>query len=186
MTTDYTANKSVINLMYKQEPGIIAESLAQSQLSALIANNCNVFINYDNNTAIIQPGVVASGDYIDTIFGVDWLAIDIQNTLYNILFTATTKIPQTNEGNAILSTGIVSVLDQGVANGLLAPGTWGDNGFGTLTQGDYLPRGYYVYAPDINTQNPTDRANRKSVVFQVAAKLAGAINTIAVVLNISR
>jgi hypothetical protein len=186
LTTDYTANKSVINLMYKQEPGVIAESLAQSQMSALVANNCNVFVNYDNNTAIIQPGVQSNGDFTDTIFGADWLAITIQNTLYNLLYSTSTKIPQTDEGNHILSTGIISVLDQGVANGLLAPGTWQENGFGTLNRNDFLPKGYYVYAPPIASQNPSDRAARKSVTFQVAAKLAGAIQTISVILNVNR
>lgn len=186
LTTDYTANNTVITLMYKQEPGVVAESLAASQMTALLANNCNVFVNYDNNTAIIQPGVVASGDFIDTIFGADWLAIDIQNTVYNLLYTTPTKIPQTNKGNGIIAAGIISVLEKGVANGLLAPGTWMQTGFGTLNYGDYLPKGYYVYAPDIALQNPADRAARRSVTFQVAAKLAGAVHTVDIMVNINR
>jgi hypothetical protein len=186
LTTDYNANKSVITLMYKTEPGVVAESLAQSQMDALLANNCNVFVNYDNSTAIIQPGVVASGDFMDTIFGCDWLAIDVQNRLYNLLYSNPTKIPQTNEGNGILATGIMSSLEQAVANGLVAPGQWDQSGFGTLRQGDYLSKGYYVYAPDISLQNPADRAARKSVPFQVAAKLAGAVHTVSVMINVNR
>jgi hypothetical protein len=186
LTTDYNANKTVITLMYKTEPGIVAESINSTQMSALLANNCNVYTNYDNNTAIIQAGVVASGDFIDIIFGADWLAITIQNTIYNLLYSNPTKIPQTNQGNNIIITGIESVLAQGDVNGLLAPGTWTQSGFGALSQGDFLPKGYYVYAPDIATQNPADRAARKSVTFQVAAKLAGAIHTVAVIVNINR
>lgn len=186
LTTDYTANKTVITLMYKTEPGVVAESLNTNQMVALLANNCNVFVGYDNNTNIIQPGVVASGDFIDTIFGADWLAIDIQNTIYNLLYTSPTKIPQTDAGNHILTTGIEAVCAQGVANGLLAPGTWTQAGFGSLNQGDFLPKGYYVYAPPIALQNTADRAARKSVTFQVAAKLAGAIHTVDVLVNINR
>ena len=108
MTTDYTANKTVIELMYKTEPGVIAENLSSTQMAALLANNCNVFVGYDNNTNIIQAGVVASGDFIDTIFGSDWLAVDIQNGIYNLLYTSPTKIPQTDSGNHLLVTTIAA------------------------------------------------------------------------------
>jgi len=186
LTTDYTANKTVITLMYKTEPGVVAESLNTTQMTALLGFNCNVFVNYDNNTAIIQPGIVASGDFIDTIFGADWLALTIQNSIYNLLYSNPTKIPQTDDGNNIIATGIEAVLAQSVANGLVAPGSWTQSGFGTLKQNDYLPKGYYIYAPPIALQNPADRAARKSVTFQVAAKLAGAIHSVNVIVFINR
>jgi len=186
MTTDYTANKTVITLMYKVEPGIVAESLTETQKTAAVNNNCNLFVYYDNNTAIIQNGVVASGDFIDTIFGADWLAITIQNSIFNLLYSNPTKIPQTDQGNNIIATGIEATMDQSVINGLCAPGTWTQAGFGTLNQNDFLPKGYYIYAPPIALQNPADRAARKSVTFQVAAKLAGAIHTVSVIVNINR
>ena len=186
MTTDYTANKSVIELMYKTEPGVIAENLASTQMAALLANNCNVFVGYDNNTNIIEAGVVASGDYIDTIFGADWLAVDMQNSVYNLLYTSPTKIPQTDGGNHLVVTTIAAVCAQGVANGLLAPGTWTQAGFGSLNQGDFIAKGYYIYAPPIALQNTADRAARKSVTIQVAAKLAGAIQSVNVIVNINR
>jgi hypothetical protein len=186
LTTDYTANNTVITLMYKQEPGVVAEYVNASQLAALAGFNCNVFVEYDNNTAIIQNGVVASGDFIDTIFGADWLAIGIQNAYFNALYTSPTKIPQTDEGGHILATVIEAECAAGVKNGLLAPGTWTQAGFGALNYGDFLSKGYYVYRPSMNTQNPTDRAARKDVTTQVAAKLAGAIQTGDVILNINR
>lgn len=186
LTTDYTANNTVITLMYKTEPGVVAEQINSNQLLALTGFNCNVFVAYDNNTAIIQNGVCASGDFIDTIFGADWLAITIQNGVFNLLYTSPTKIPQTDAGNHIITTGIESVCAQAVINGLLAPGSWTQGGFGSLKQGDFLSKGFYVYAPPISLQNPADRAARKSVTFQVAAKLAGAIHTVNVLVNINR
>lgn len=185
-TTNYNASKTTITLMYKTEPGVVAEYLNSTQMANLVANNCNVFVNYDNNTAIIQPGVQASGDYTDTVFGSDWLAITIMNVIYNLLYSNPTKIPQTDPGMAIITAGITSVLDQGITNGLLAPGTWTQSGFGTLNQGDYLPKGYYVYAPPVATQTAAARAARQSVAFQVAAKLAGAVQTVSVIINVNR
>ena len=75
LTTDYTGNSTVITLMYKNEPGIVAESLSTTQVSALEANNANVFVNYNNATAILQRGVCASGVFMDTVVGTDWLAV---------------------------------------------------------------------------------------------------------------
>lgn len=186
LTTDYTANNSVITLMYKTEPGITAETLNTTQINALEAKNCNVFVSYNNNTAIIEPGVSASGDFIDTVIGTDWLALTIQAAVYSFLYTSPTKIPQTDEGNHSIVNVISSVLSQAKDNGLLAPGVWEQTGFGTLATGDYLPTGFYVYAPPIASQNPTARGQRKSVTFQVAAKLAGAIHTVDILINVNR
>ncbi len=186
LTTDFNGNNTAITLMYKQEPGVTSENLNATQLAALVGFNCNVFVAYDNNTAIIQPGVAGSGDFIDTIYGADWLAITIQNEVFNLLYTSPTKIPQTDAGNHIILSQIENVCAQGVANGLLGPGTWTETGFGTLNQGDFMPKGFYVYAPPISSQTAAARAARQSVTFQVAAKLAGAIHTASILININR
>jgi hypothetical protein len=185
LTTDYTGNNTVITLKFKGEPGITAENLNSTQANALEAFNCNVFVAYDNNTAIIEQGVSCSGDFIDSVIGADNFAIDLQNAVFNLLYTSTTKIPQTDAGNHLIATTLEQVCAQYVTNGFLAPGTWNSGGFGTLSQGDYMPKGFYVYAPPIANQSQADRAARKSVKFQIAAKEAGAIHSadIAVTVN---
>lgn len=71
-------------------------------------------------------------------------------------------------------------------NGCLAPGVWNSAGFGALNQGDTLAKGYYVYAPPIATQSQADREARKAVTFQVAAKEAGAIHSVDILVNVNR
>jgi len=186
LTTNYNANNTVITLMYKQEPGIVPEYLNSTQITALEAKNANVFVAYNNNTAIIEKGVVANGDFLDIITGTDWLALSIQNEVFNLLYTANTKIPQTDSGTQLICTTVEAVCSQGVTNGLLAPGLWSSGGFGALNQGDYLPKGFYVYAAPVATQFAADRAARKSVPIQVAAKLAGAIHTVDILVNVNR
>lgn len=185
LTVDYTGNSTVITLAYKQQPGIVPEGINSVQADSLKAKNCNAFLRFDNNTAIILNGVVASGEFIDTITGTDWLAVTLQTSLYNLLYTSTTKIPQTDAGVQLLTTTAESVCAQAVINGLLAPGVWNSGGFGTLKQGDFLPKGYYIYAQRVNAQNPADRAARKAPPIQIAAKLAGAVHelTVAVTVN---
>ena len=186
LTVNYSANNTVITLMYKQEPGIVPENLNVTQITALEAKNANVFVAYNNNTAIVERGTVTSGDFLDVITGTDWLALNIQTALYNLLYTSTTKIPQTDAGNNMLTATIESVCALGVVNGLLAPGVWSTGGFGALNMGDFMPKGFYVYAPPVASQLSTDRAARKSVTIQVAVKLAGAIHTINTIINVNR
>lgn len=186
LPTDYTGNSTVITLFYKREPGVVAESLNSTQVGALEAKNCNVFVNYNNNTAIIEPGVASSGLFLDIICGTDWFSLQVQAGLYNLLYTTPTKIPQTDAGTQQLVNVIEAICAQAVINGLLAPGIWNSGGFGVLNQGDQLVKGWYVYAPKVATQSQADRVRRKSVPIQVAAKLAGAVHTVAMTINVNQ
>jgi hypothetical protein len=186
LTVDYNGNNTVIDTMYKQEPLVTAETLNVNQLNALEAKNCNVFVAYNNNTAIIEKGNMSSGTPIDIVTGTDWLALAIQNAVYNLLYLSPTKIPQTDAGNNLIVGTITGILSQARTNGLLAPGVWSSNGFGALSNGDFLSTGFYVYAPPIASQTVADRSARKSVTFQIAAKLAGAIRTVDILINVNR
>ena len=185
LTTDWTANNTAITLMYKTEPGITAETLTETQMGYLEGYNCNVFVSYNNDTAIIEPGKVCSGEYVDTIIGTDWLKVTIQTDLYNALKTSTTKIPQTDQGMHVLATIIEADCAQGVNNSLMAPGIWTGAAFGQINTGDYLPKGFYVYQPPISSQSSTDRAARRSVPFQIAAVLGGAVHSASVAINVA-
>jgi hypothetical protein len=184
LTTDWAAQNSTITLMYKNEPIVTADTLTSSQATALFAKNANAFLNYNNGTAIIQPGITPSGQYADTVIGCDWFKGDIQTTVFNALYGAK-KIPQTDGGNHIIATQIEAACTDAVNNGLLGPGVWNAQGFGQLSQGDYMPKGFYVYAPPISQQSQADRSARRSVPFQVAAKLAGAVQTVDVAVSVN-
>jgi hypothetical protein len=186
LTVDYNGNNTTITLKFKQEPGIVAETLSESQVAAAEAKNANLFLEYNNDTAIFEQGVMSNGDFVDEITGTDWLALTIQTAIYNVLYTSPTKIPQTDAGMHILATTIESVCSQGVINGLLAPGVWNSQGFGTLVEGGFLDKGFYVYAPPVAQQLQADREARKSVLFQVAAKLAGAVHSVDVAITVNR
>lgn len=186
LTVDYNSNSTVITLMYKQEPGITADQLSETQADAVAAKDANVFAAYQNATAIIQNGVMSSGDFIDEVTGTDWLAVTIMTAIFNLLYTSPTKIPQTDDGIHLLVTTIEAVCQQGVENGLMGPGTWTSNGFGTLTSGTYMSKGFYVYASPLSSQSAADRAARKSPPIKVAAKLAGAVHKADVIINVNR
>jgi len=186
LSTNWAGNNTAITLMYKGEPGIVAEDIGETQALALEAKKCNAFVNYDNDTAIIQNGVMASGDFIDMITGAHAIAVDLQNELFNLLYTSPTKIPQTDAGANMSVATCEAVCGKYVTDGFLAPGVWDQTGFGNLAQGDFLPKGFYVYAPPLASQLKADRQARKHVPIQIAAKCAGAVHTFDLQLNVAR
>jgi hypothetical protein len=124
LTTDFNANNSTITLMYKQEPGVTAETLTSAQAEVLDTKRYNYFVAFDNSTAIIVNGMMGGDAYIDEIVGLDWFANRVQTDVYNLLYTSATKIPQTDAGNQQIANTIEASCDAAVNNGLLGPGTW--------------------------------------------------------------
>ena len=124
LTVNFNANNTTITLMYKQEPGIVAETLSSSQADTLAAKRCNVFVNYDNDTAIIQYGVTPSGIFIDSVYNAIWFRNRVQTDVYNLLYTSPTKVPQTDAGNQLIASVIEAACEAAVNNGYLAPGVW--------------------------------------------------------------
>ena len=185
-TVNFTGNNTTITLKFKTEPGVTYETLTTAQAAAIDAINGNVYVYYANDTAIIQQGVMANGDFFDERHGLDWLQNYVQTNLYNLLYTSTTKIPQTDAGVTRLMTSVEASLDQAVNNGLVAPGVWNGGPIGQIESGDTLTKGYYVYADAVANQAQSDREARKSPVIQAALKLAGAIHYGDVQINVVR
>ena len=179
LSVDYGGQNTTITLMYQGEPLTVAENLNVTQANALESKNVNVFVAYDNGTAILEKGTMsATGVFADQISDIDAFAVTVQTRLFNVLYTNTKKLPQTNPGVHVLVTTIEDVAEQFVLNGTLAPGQWNSGGFGTLNEGDYLAKGYYVFAQSVDDQDPAQRALRISPPIQCACKLAGAIHNV--------
>ncbi|EBQ2848752.1 DUF3383 domain-containing protein, partial [Salmonella enterica] len=164
-TVNFNGSNTTITLKFKQEPGITYETLTTDQAVALDARNCNVFVYYQNDTAILQQGVMSSGDFFDERHGLDWLQNYVQTNLYNLLYTSTTKVPQTDAGVTRLLSNVEQSMDQSVTNGLVAAGVWNGGPIGQLDSGDTLTKGYYVYAQPISEQAQADREARKAPVI---------------------
>lgn len=185
-TVNFNGSNTTITLKFKQEPTITYETLTVGQAAAVDAKKANVFVYYANDTAILQQGVMANGDFFDERHGLDWLQNYVQTNLYNLLYTSTTKVPQTDAGLTRLLSNVEQSMDQAVTNGLVAPGVWNGGPIGQLSSGDMLTKGYYVYAQPLAQQAQADREARKAPLIQVACKLAGAIHYADVQINVVR
>jgi len=184
-SVNFNANQTVINWMWKQEPTIAAEVLTETGAAALKAKNINVFTTYVNGASIIQWGVMSSGLWADTRVGADWLQNLIQTTLWNVLYTTPTKVPQTDQGQQLLITPTKNCCVAAVNNGFAAPGLWTGPNIGQIATGDMLPTGFYVFSDIYANQSPANRAARQSMPIQVAIKLAGAVDTVACIVSIN-
>jgi Protein of unknown function (DUF3383) len=189
MTVNWTQSNSAITLMYKQIQGLTAETLTSPQLQAILSYNCNVYINYSNNAGgsfpIIQPGIAPSGNFVDAIVGAAVLRGTMLTNLFNILASTNTKVSQTNQGQSLLEAGILQTMEQFVINGYCGPQVWDGPSFGNLANGQFVPKGYYIFQPPVTQQTPAARQSRVSVPFQVAAVLSGAVHTASVLLNVA-
>lgn len=184
-TVDYRGSDTTITLKFKQMPGVTPEYLTENQAATLDAKKVNYFVAYQNGASIIQQGVMSNGNFIDSRINADWLANYVQTNAFNFVAGLATKLPQTDAGMNLLKTNMSQSLQQGVVNGYLAPGVWNAAGFGTLTEGDTLPLGYYIYVPLVASQNETDRAARKTPPFQIAAKEAGAVHSSNIIITVN-
>lgn len=186
ITVNYLGSNTVINLMYQALPGITPEALTSAQANAMDTKRINYSATYANGVAVLGAGVMFGAAYIDEITGSDWLGNYVQTNVFNLLATVGTKVAQTDAGTHLIVNTIDASMAQGVTNGLLAPGVWGQAGFGQIAQGDFLPKGYYIYAPPIASQASADRAARKAVPIQTGGKLAGAVDTANLAITLNR
>lgn len=177
LSVDYAGTSTTINLMWKQEPGVIPENLNTDQLKAIQARNGNVLAALSNGTDILLPGKVTSGEWIDTIVGMDNLVIALQTALFNLQYTTLTKIGQDDEDIHQFVACCEAVCEQFVTNGLLGPGVWNYPGVGTVKQGQMLTAGYYVYAQPVATQSLASRAARVTPPINILVYIKGAVNT---------
>jgi hypothetical protein len=186
LSVNYNANRSTINLMYKQQPGVTPEGLSETQAGTLKTKRCNVFAKYNNDTSIIQYGVMSAESYIDERTGLDWFSDALQNAEYNLLYQSKRKIPQTDAGQHQLVTVAAAVCQEAVFNGLVAPGQWNADGFGQLERGDFLSEGYYIFTAPMASQDQSIREARVAPPITIALKLAGAINEIDITVDVNR
>lgn len=185
-SVNFSAANATICLMFKQEPGVTAEDLDVNTALVLKNKRCNVFVDYINDTMIIQYGTMAGPAWFDEIHGLDWFQNAVQTACYNVLYLSQNKIPQTDAGVNQLTTAIGGVCDQAVNNGLAAPGVWNGPSFGSLTTGQFLKNGYYIFAQPISLQSQSDRDARISPPITIALKLAGAIQHLDVLISVNR
>lgn len=177
LSVNYNGSNSTITMTYKDLAGVPVDT----NINETILNTCetigaDVYCSVEGLAKVIS--FRQGGLYFDQLTNQIWLRTTVQTTVANLLFTTRTKIPQTTQGVNTIVNAVISVLNQGVINGMIAAGEWNSpDTFGVYE--DFMrnirTQGYYVYFTPIAEQAQAERVARKCPVISIAVKEAGAI-----------
>ena len=141
---------------YKTFSGISAATMTSGQRNAVHAKNANTYTDRAN-VSVYEQGKVASGEWIDVIFGIDWIRFTMENRVFT-QFVNNDKIPFDDDGIQVIVSAVQSVLDEAVRRKILAASP--------------APQVTYPLASEVSSQN---RADRYLPDINWSARLAGAI-----------
>lgn len=102
---------------YKQIANCTTDKLTTSQKSALAAKNGNSYVTIAGQD-VTRKGVVASGEWLDIIIGIDWVVARIQEEVF-LRLVATRKISYDDPGIASTAAIVQGVLEEAGRNGIL-------------------------------------------------------------------
>lgn len=176
-TTQTLNGKSLINVV--PDPGMDLTLSDQADLAG-----ADIYGSVGGAPCVLSSG---ANNYFDNIYNEIAFKLNCQIAGFNYLRQTNTKIPQTESGMDGLKGAYGAVCRQFINNGMLAPGTWnGAIPFGDPA--DFVRNiqnfGYYIYSQPIATQSQSDRAARKAPLVQIAVKLAGAIHSSTLIIEV--
>ena len=159
---------------YKTLKGITAGSYNATEIAAFKTAGVNCYAKIAG-VDVTLSGYTVSGEWIDIMRYIDYLASDIQERVYKLL-AANAKIPYTSAGLVAIESAIRTSLANGQASGAIAEADYVD--------GETVP-GYTVSVPDISTISAATRRTRILSGITFTARLTGAIHTVQIVGTLS-
>jgi hypothetical protein len=144
---------------FQRLAAIAPSILKTSDEIQLDAANVNRYASIKGMGVTLQ-GKVCSGEYIDTVRGVDWLHARMQERLF-VLLMKNKKIPYTEKGIDLVRSEIMAQLNEGIYAGVLAA--------------DPDPT---VSAPKMEAISSQNKIGRVLPNIFFSGRLAGAIHTI--------
>lgn len=176
---------SKYTLMFKEMPGVATENLTSQEVTNIQSNWGNAYLNRGKLYTIFENGKTFNGGWFDETIYLDKLANEIQLNVMDLLISAP-AVAQTEEGMSLLKTVIDEACKKLRRIGFIAPGVWNGGNILTLSHGDYMPNGWMVMSEPIALQDQADRDARKAPPIYVAIKLAGAIHSVIIRVNVNR
>jgi len=162
------------------------DTVDQTLLTALETAGVDAYVNVAGISMYWSNG---ANRYFDEVFNLIWFVSQLKVNGFNALRELSTKIPQTEPGMVMLKGAYRLACEQGIRNGMIAPGAWTSaEWFGNQEDmySNIEERGYYIYSLPVNQQSSSDRADRKAPVVQIGIKLAGALHSSEVMVNFNR
>ena len=177
---------SAYTLKFKRLVGVTVDDLTNTQVQTYIeANNGNVYINRGGSYDMLEQGKMCDGSFWDEQINLAKLANDIQLNVMDA-FYQTPKIAQTEDDIRILYNAIASANEQARKIKFIHEGIWTKPNILNLKTGDTLPNGYVIQSESIDSQSQANRENRICPPIYNCIKLAGAIHSSVIQINVNR
>ena len=177
---------SAFALCYKTVQGIQPSALTQSEVDALKALGCNVYVARGYTHLLLENGSVSNGQRYDEVLYVDRIADDLQNAAVTLLAENPDKLPQTDDSTAQFINRFSGILMGYTDRGILASSLWRGTDVGPVKNGDVVENGFLLWADSYDDQSDADRAAHKAVPVQCALTLAGSIESIVITVDVQQ
>ncbi len=191
MSVDFNGVNTTASMHLKTLVGINSDTgITQTVLNSCETVGVDVYPSVGGGAQYVGK-VFSTGanDYFDDVYNLDWLVFALQVAGFNALATTGTKLPQTEPGMAVLKGAYIQVLQQALANGFVAPGSWNSPElFGNPAdlKRNILDIGYYIWSQPVNQQAQAARAARQAPIVRIAIKYAGAIHSSNVIVSVNQ
>jgi hypothetical protein len=184
---DFTQPNGLKTMKFQQLVGVARDDINTGAMTVINAKGLNAYVNLQG-FPMLQHGIATNGRWFDEVLGLAWLEDAVSTNIFAGLIAraAMGKTPQTDGGVQMIVKDIEAALADAVTCGLIAPAVWNFAGVGSVKQGEFLPKGYFIYAQPVAQQNTSDRQARKSPPITILLCGAGAIQGVQVVMNFQR
>lgn len=186
LSTNFNANASTQTMHLKDLSGIAADlTIGQTQIQTCKDTGVDLYISIQGVAKVFTSG---GNSFFDRIYNKLWFIGKLSINAFNVLAQTSTKIPQTDEGVAILTNAYRNACEIAIVNSYIARGEWNSpDTFGNLEdfKANIRERGYYIYSTPLALQSAVAREDREAPIAQIAIKEAGAIHSADIIININ-
>ncbi len=158
---------------YRPLNGLTAQNITDTEQGNLDANNVH-YVAEIGGVNRSFGGKVASGEWIDVIYGIDYYADRELVRFGQILLNSTNKVDYTDAGISLFESAMRATFEEALANKFAR--------LDTTTYGDF---GYKVVVPALSSVATNDIATRTLTGLQLEFKLAGAVKYTSAQLNVT-
>jgi hypothetical protein len=191
LSTDFTGSLTAITMNMKSLVNFVPDTtLNETDLLTALSTGVDLYppFGFQGLTGVGKLYTSGANGYFDQIYNQYWLKFALQVAGFNYLAGTNYKIPQTEPGMDGLKNAYRQVMAQAVNSGIAAPGAWNSStvfGSPSTLILSVAAIGYYVYSLPVAQQLASDRSARKAPLVQIAAKMAGAIHTSSVIVQVN-
>jgi len=188
LCVDFSGTGTSITMHGKTLTGISPDTtIGETQLTLAQTAGIDVYVSVGGISMVFCS---KENTYFDQVYNQDWLSMALQVAGFNYLIPISFKIPQTNSGIEGLKGAYRKVCAQAVDVGVSAPGTWTAAVPAGIPQELFMSNienvGYFVWSKPLSQQSSSDRAARKAPLIQIAIKMAGAVHSSNVLVQINQ